>query len=87
LSALTRFLGDSPLRILIKLILVSFIVGLVMHAFGWSPIDVVYAVHDFFLDIWRMGFQAFGRFAGYILLGAVIVVPVFLLIRIASYRR
>lgn len=87
MSALTRFLGDSPLRILIKLILVSFIVGLVMHAFGWSPIDVVYAVRDFFLDIWHMGFQAFGRFAGYILLGAVIVVPVFLLIRIASYRR
>jgi hypothetical protein len=84
---LTRFLGDSPLRILLKLIVVSFIVGLVMSAFGWSPMDVVYAVRNFFLDVWHLGFQAFGRFADYILLGAAIVIPVFLLIRIASYRR
>jgi hypothetical protein len=87
LSALTRFLGDSPLRILLKLIVVSFIVGLVMNAFGWSPWDVVYAVRGFFLDIWHMGFRAIDRFVGYILLGAAIVVPAFLLIRIASYRR
>ncbi|MBN9270207.1 MAG: hypothetical protein J0J15_08165 [Mesorhizobium sp.] len=40
MSALTRFLGDSPLRILVKLLVVSFIVGLVMNAFGWSPLDV-----------------------------------------------
>lgn len=87
MSALTRFLGDSPLRILLKLIVISFIVGLVMSAFGWSPMDVVYAVRGFFLDIWHLGFHAFDRFAGYILLGAAVVIPVFLLIRIASYRR
>jgi hypothetical protein len=87
LSALTRFLGDSPLRILIKLIVISFIVGLVMNTFGWSPWDVVYGVRDFFLDLWHLGFRAFGRFADYILLGAVIVVPVFVLIRLAGYRR
>lgn len=87
MSALTRFLGDSPLRILVKLIVVSFVVGLVMSAFGWSPADVVYAVRNFFLDIWHLGFHAFDRFVGYILLGAAIVIPVFLLVRIANYRR
>ncbi len=87
MSALTRFLGDSPLRILVKLIVISFVVGLVMSAFGWSPADVVYAVRNFFLDIWHLGFHAFDRFVGYILLGAAIVIPVFLLVRIANYRR
>lgn len=87
MSALTRFLGDSPLRILVKLIVVSFVVGLVMSAFGWSPADVIYAVRNFFLDIWHLGFHAFDRFVGYILLGAAIVIPVFLLVRIANYRR
>jgi len=87
LSALTRFLGDSPFRILIKLIVVSFVVGLVMSAFGWSPMDVVHAVRNFFLDIWHLGFHALDRFLGYILLGAAVVIPAFLLIRIASYRR
>ncbi|MBN9241823.1 MAG: hypothetical protein J0I98_03415 [Mesorhizobium sp.] len=87
MSALTRFLGDSPLRILVKLLVVSFIVGLVMNAFGWSPLDVVQGIERFFLDLWHMGFQAFGRFASYILLGAAIVVPAFLVIRLLSYRK
>jgi hypothetical protein len=33
-----------------------------------------------------MGFRAIDRFLGYILLGAAIVVPAFILLRIASYR-
>jgi len=87
LSALYRFLGDSPLRVVLKLVVVSFLVGLVMSAFGWSPLDVLYGVQDFFLDIWNLGFRAFDRFFGYLLLGGAIVVPAFILLRIASYRR
>jgi len=87
MSALTRFLGDSPLRILLKLVVVSFLVGLVMSAFGWSPLDVVYGIRDVFLDLWHMGFHAFDRFLGYILLGAAIVIPAFLVIRLLSYRK
>ncbi len=87
MSALTRFLGDTPLRVLLKLVLVSFVVGLVMSAFGWSPYDVVYAIRDFFLRIWNMGFSAIENFVGYFLLGAAIVIPAFIIIRILSYRR
>jgi hypothetical protein len=87
MSALTRFLGDSPLRILLKLIVVSFIVGLVMSAFGWSPLDVFYGIRNFFVDLWHMGFHALDRFVGYILLGAAIVVPAFLVIRLLGYRK
>jgi len=87
LSALARFLGDSPLRVLLKLLVVSFLVGLVMAAFGWSPMDVLYGIQKFFLDIWNMGFRAIDRVLGYILLGAAIVVPAFIILRIASYRK
>lgn len=87
MSALTRFLGDSPLRVLLKLVLVSFVVGLVMSAFGWSPYDVVYAIRSFFERIWNMGFSAIENFVGYFLLGAAIVIPAFIIIRILSYRR
>ena len=34
-----------------------------------------------------LGFAAFDRFIGYILIGAMVVVPAFILIRILSYRR
>lgn len=86
-GALTRFLGDNPLRVFIKLLVVSFIVGLVMSAFGWSPFDVVYAIRDFVIGIWELGFAAFDRLLAYILLGAVIVIPAFFLLRLLSYRR
>lgn len=87
MSALARFLGDSPLRVLLKLLVVSFLVGLVMAAFGWSPMDVLYGIQKFFIDIWNMGFRAIDRVLGYILLGAAIVVPAFIILRIASYRK
>ncbi|MBN9236845.1 MULTISPECIES: DUF6460 domain-containing protein [Phyllobacteriaceae] len=87
MSALTRFLGDTPLKILLKLVVVSFLVGIVMSAFGWSPFDVLYGIQNFFLDLWHMGFRAIDRFVGYILLGAAIVVPAFIILRLASYRK
>lgn len=87
MSALTRFLGDSPLRVVIKLIVVSLIVGFVMSVFDWSPWDLYDALRDGVMRIWNMGFDALGRFAGYILLGAVVVVPAFLILRLINYRR
>ncbi|MFC6488839.1 DUF6460 domain-containing protein [Nitratireductor sp. GCM10026969] len=87
MSALTRFLGDSPLRVIVKLLVVSFIVGFLMSAFHWSPWDIFDALRDMVLRIWNMGFAALGNFFGYIVLGAVIVVPAFLILRLLSYRR
>jgi hypothetical protein len=86
-SAIERFLGDSPLRILVKLLVLSFIVGIVMAAFNWTPWDMFYGVRDFLLRIWSMGFAALGRFGEYILIGAAVVIPAFIILRILSYRR
>ena len=86
MSALDRFLGDSPLRVLIKLVVISFLVGVLMSALGWSPFDVLYAIRDFFRDIWNLGFDALERFFGYFLLGAAVVVPAFIILRLLSYR-
>ena len=81
------FLGDSPMRVLVKLVVLSFIVGIVMAAFSWTPWDIFYGVRDFLLRIWNMGFAAFDRVLGYFLVGAVIVVPLFFIIRLVNYRR
>lgn len=87
MTALTRFLGDTPWRVFIKLLLVSLVVGYIMHVFGWTPVDLYYGIRNAILDIWHAGFAAFGRFAGYILIGAAVVVPIFLIARALSYRR
>lgn len=86
-SGLTRFLGDTPLRTAIKLIVVSFVVGVVLSALDLSILDILDGVREFLLRIWNMGFEAIERFARYFLLGAAIVVPVFLILRLLRYRR
>ena len=86
MSVLTQFLGGSPFRVLLKLIVASFIVGVAMSAFGWSPLDVIYAIEDMLARLWNMGFSAFDRFLGYFLLGAAIVVPAFVVLRLLSFR-
>jgi len=82
-----KVLGDSPARTVVKLIVVSLIVGFVMAIFGLDPMDILYTVRNFILDLWHSGFQALGRVGDYLLLGATIVIPVFIILRILSYRR
>lgn len=84
---MNRFLGDTPGRVLLKLILVSLFVGVIMNAFNWSPLDILYGFENFARRIWNLGFGAIERFAGYFLLGAVVVVPCFIILRLLSYRR
>lgn len=86
-ESLNRLLGDSPGRLIVKLVVVSVIVGFVMRSFGWYPMDILHGIGDFLADLWRTGFRAFGRVGDYFLLGAVVVVPAFILLRILSYRR
>jgi len=86
-GGLTRFLGDSPGRVVLKLIVVSFLVGVVLASLNWTPLDVWYWARDVVVNIWDMGFEALGRFFGYFVLGAAVVVPVFLILRILRFRR
>ncbi|PDT26172.1 hypothetical protein CO660_29540 [Rhizobium sp. L9] len=82
-----RFLGDSLSRTLIKLIVVSLIVGFVMTVFGLTPWNIIYGFRDFILELWHRGFAALGRVGDYLLLGATIVIPLFVILRLFSYRR
>lgn len=85
-GALTRFLGDSPLRVVVKLTVFSVIVGVVMSAVGWSPRTIYDGIIDFFQRLWSLGFDAIYSSVEYLLLGAAVVVPLFLLMRLFSYR-
>ncbi|WP_163883604.1 DUF6460 domain-containing protein [Rhizobium laguerreae] len=82
-----RFLGDSIGRTLIKLIVVSLIVGFVMTVFGLTPWAIIDGIRDFIQEIWYRGFSALGRVGDYLILGATIVIPLFIILRLFSYRR
>jgi len=86
-DGVNKFLGDSPGRVIAKLLVVSVIVGFVMAVFGWTPYGILYTARDFILDLWHSGFAALGRLGDYLLLGAAVVIPVFIILRILNYRR
>ena len=82
-----RFLGDTPLRVFLKLLVISFLVGVLMSAFGWTPYDILNWVQESVQRAWYMGFATVDRFVGYLALGAAIVIPIFLILRLMSYRK
>lgn len=84
---LTTFLGDSLGRTIIKLLIISFVVGIIMSALNFTPWDVWYGIRDFFISIYNLGFDALGKIGKYFLLGAGIVVPIFLIIRFLNFKK
>lgn len=86
-ESMNRMLGDSPGRLLVKLVVVSVIVGFVMRSFGWYPMDILHWIRDFLSNLLHTGFRAFGEVGNYFLLGAVVVIPAFIILRLMSYRR
>ena len=79
---MTRFLGDTPFRVFIRLLVLSFIVGLVLATLEIHPFEIFSWLERVFRRIWEMGFEAIERGFGYLVLGALIVVPAFLIMRV-----
>jgi hypothetical protein len=82
---LTRFLGDSPLRVAFKLIVLSFVVGLVLATLDIHPLELWAWAERLVMRVWHMGFEALERAAAYLILGALIVVPLFLIVRLVKF--
>nr|WP_068028473.1 DUF6460 domain-containing protein [Rhodoplanes sp. Z2-YC6860] len=82
-----RFLGGSPLAVFAKLVLLSIVIGVVLSALGLDPRDILQSLRRFIQNIWDMGFDAIRWLWQYFLLGAVIVIPIWLLMRIFNAPR
>jgi uncharacterized protein DUF6460 len=79
---INRFLGGSPLAVIGKLILLSILIGVVLSALGLDPWNIVASLQRLIREIWNMGFDAVRWLWGYFLLGAVLVIPIWLILRV-----
>jgi hypothetical protein len=77
-----RFFGGNPALVLIRLVILSLIVGVVLAALGFSPYDIIQNLRDLAQRIYDMGFVAVEKAFRYFLLGAVIVFPLWLISRV-----
>ncbi len=83
----TRFLGGSPLMVAARLVLLSVLVGVILAAIGLDPWNILRSFERFVRGIWEMGWDAVETLWRYFLLGAVLVIPVWLLARLFQTRR
>jgi len=79
-----HILGGSPSSVVIRLVFFSFIVGVLLSVFGFSPADLLDSLTRLIRGIYEMGFGAIERIVRYFLLGAAIVVPIFVVMRLVS---
>jgi Family of unknown function (DUF6460) len=86
-DGVSRFLGGSPLAVAFRLVLLSILVGVVLAAIGFDPWNIVNSIRLLLQRIWDLGFDAVNGLWRYFLLGAGVVIPIWLLSRLFSAPR
>ena len=86
-DSLSRFLGGSPLAVVFRLTLLSILVGVMLAAIGFDPWNIVLSIRQLVERVWNLGFDAINGLWRYFLLGAVIVIPIWLLSRLFGAPR
>jgi hypothetical protein len=85
-NVVSRFAGGSPAAVAVRLIVVSFVVGIVLETFGFDPAllfgDAVRAMRR----IIELGFTDIHEIGRILLTGAMVVVPVWLALRLLDSR-
>jgi hypothetical protein len=79
----TRFFGGPPLSVIFRLALLSILVGVILEALGFDPWNILDSLQRLVRHIWDMGFDAVRFLWRYLVLGAVIVVPIWFVLRLA----
>jgi hypothetical protein len=79
-----RFLGGSPGSVFVRLVLLSILVGVILSAIGLDPRDILESIETLVRTVWNMGFDAVFWVWRYFLLGAVLVIPIWLVVRLVK---
>src|SRR5436190_9580702 len=78
----TRFFGGPPLSVIFRLLLLSILIGVILEVLGLDPWNILDSLRTLVQRIWDMGFDAVKWLWRYLLLGAAVVVPIWLLMRL-----
>lgn len=77
-----RIFGGNPLGVLIRLVVLSIIVGIVLSALNIHPRDLVYHVELLVRRVYEIGLPALEPLTRYFVIGAVVVIPIWIVVRL-----
>lgn len=79
--------GGNPLGVIVRLTLLSIVVGIVLAALGITPDNIFERLNVLARRLYDLGFGAVEWVLGYLILGAIVVVPIWLLTRVLAVGR
>ena len=77
-----RIVGGSPVGVLVRLVLLSIVVGFILDAAHIDPRDIFRSLEELVRQIWSLGLEPLRKLWHYFLLGAAVVIPIWLVIRL-----
>jgi hypothetical protein len=86
-NAVGRFLGGSPAMVALRLIVVSFVIGIILETFGFDPATLFAETFRAARQIVELGFSDIHEVGRILLTGAIVVVPVWLVLRLLDSSR
>lgn len=86
-NVVARFVGGSPIAALLRLIVVSFVVGLLLVSFGFDPMTLFDEAVRTARHIVEYGLTDVRQIGRILLTGAMVVVPVWLVLRLLDAGR
>jgi hypothetical protein len=86
-STVSNFIGGSPASVALRLVVVSFIVGMVLATFGFEPADIIETVVHMGHRLVEFGLTDIRQVGSVLATGALVVLPVWLVLRLLDSRR
>ena len=86
-NVVSRFVGGSPVTVLLRLIVVSFVVGFLLETLGFDPVGLLNEVVRAARHIIEFGLTDVRQLGRILLTGAMVVVPVWLVLRLLDAGR
>lgn len=86
MSNMNRFLGGSPGSVLAKLLFLSLLVGAFMAFLGITPFGLIEGIFNWVRSLLDLSLETVKEVGLWIVYGAVIVVPLWFIVRLFDRR-
>jgi hypothetical protein len=80
-NSVSRFLGGPPLAVALRLLLLCLLIGIILSALDFTPGNIADRLLGMLKSIWNLGWDAVRSVGTYLLLGAIVVIPIWLILR------
>ena len=84
-QTVARMFGGSPIAVIGRMVLLSILVGIVLQTVGLDPMNIVQSIEIVARQLYALSVEAVSHAWKYFLLGAAIVAPFWIVVRL--FRR